>query len=136
MRTALAIVAVALLMPFPAAAQDPPIVPDVPIVDPIPEPEPLPVPEPLTPVEQTVGQQAVAAFQLILDTLGQHDRGAADLSEAEAGLTAAEGIMTRAEQRLDDVEAERQGSATTLVESIRAGIGVLEALILEYSPAQ
>jgi hypothetical protein len=129
----IAVVAVALLLPFPAAAQDPPV-PDVPIIDPI--PAPLPVPEPLTPVEQTVGQQAVAAFQLILDTLGQHDRGAADLSEAEATLTSAEGIMTRAEQHLADVEAERQGSATTLVESIRAGIGVLEALILEYSPAQ
>ena len=93
------------------------------------------MPDPPTPAEQTAGQQALAAFQLVLDTLGQHDRGAADMAEAEAAVTAAQGTLTRAEQHLADVEGERTASATTLVEHVRAAITVLEALVVAYSPA-
>ena len=118
-----------LLSPAAAAAQEPPVDPAVPVtpIGPSTPVAPEPAPDP-------VGQQVLASFQLLLDTLGNHDRGAADLAEAEAGVTAAEGQMARAEQRLADVTATRTSSATTLVEHARAVITVLEALILEYAP--
>ena len=117
-----------------AAAQDAPPEP-VPDTQPVDPPAPMPDPEPETPAEIAVGQQALAAFQLVLDTLGQHDRGAADLAEAESGVAAAEGTLARAEQHLDDVTSERTGSAMQLVGHARAAISVLEQLVLEYSPA-
>ena len=133
MRTALAIVvATALLIPFTAAAQqDPPVIVPVVPVEPIPEPVPEPTPE-----EIAVDQRASAAFQLLLDTINMHDRGAEDMAEAETDRNDALGILARAEQHLTDVEAERQGSATTVVANARAAIAVLEAVILEYAPAQ
>ena len=83
-----------------------------------------------------MASRALAAFQLVIDTLGTHDRGAVDLTEAESAVGAAEGVLTRARQRLVDVESDRAGSATTLIGHARAAIAVLEGLIVEYSPVE
>lgn len=127
---ACAVVLALLLPPAGTMAQEPEPAPPVPLTPVGPSNPVTPEPEP-----DPVGQQALAAFQLVLDSMGSHDRGDADLAEAQAGVTAAQGTLTRAEQRLADVESERNASATTLIQNVRAAIVVLEALILEYSPA-